>query len=1146
MRRRTRGLLAALALVLVLGAAGVTAVFWAVGTEAGTSWLVRRLLAGAPVSVARIRGSLLDGVQLENVRLRTARDELDIESLALAWNGPALLAGTLSFDRAAASRAAYRRLAGNTAVGGGPPELPWPLRIEQADVAALTITVAERTVLLTDSRFAASYGSRRLELEALVTTWNDAAIAADATFELRDAIELDVTGEWSGPLAGVAANGRIMLAGVWPELRVTHELGAPFAATTTGSVAFRGRPTVDVVNEWRDLAWPTLEGIASANGRLALTGSVESYRYEGSGSIAAVGRAATFTVDGTGTALELAIAELVLAPTSPVAGGTLAAGGSVSLQERTANLALIANDLDPALIVADWPGRLTGTARLGAGLIPEPSGTLDAIDLAGVLRGYAVSLHGAAALLRRDAVRLDMLRLDSGANFVVITGTLDRTALDVAVEAELAQLDLLVPEVGGALSADVTVGGTWQQPRGSGRIGIRDIAFAGIEVERVDVNGEAGLAPDAVVSLTVEAQGIARGPMRVAGLRVATAGTTAAHTARIDTGAEGLSATVTATGGIDAGVWRGTLDGIDVDEPRFGPWRLDAPAAFSVGRDFVTLGNSCLLHTSQARWCTQLDVRGRPEDNVVVSGQNFDLTTLKPLLPPALELDGVYQLSGALLDLTGEPRGAVALNSSMTRARVAFGNDQELTAEFDRVQAGMTLTGGKLELTTAVRSTNGGRAEVVAAIADARARDSPIDGTLHVEWPDLAFLTLLSPQLGEASGVLAADLDVAGTVAEPTVDGRAAISNGRVVVPQWGLVIDRIEATAASSDGRALDIDATGYAGDGALTLAGTTQLDPGAGWPTRLTLGGEAVRVVQRVDAEIFATPDLEIDVALPTITVMGSVHVPSASLSLDALPAQAVTPSPDAVVHGGELTTRERPLELRSTIQLTLGDDVRYTGLNLDTTVAGELRLATEPGRSANATGTLRLSGSYDAYGQRLTLDRGQLLFSGPLDDPGLDVRAVRNLEQTQVGIELTGTLKAPRTRIFSQPAMSEADALSYLLFGRPASGSDPELATEDSSTLQAAALSLGLQQALPVVQRIGNSLGLDELTVQSTTTDAGALMAGKYLSPKLYIRYSYGLFNRIGGLLLRFKVNERLSVETRSGDQKSMDLLYTVEKD
>ena len=103
-----------------------------------------------------------------------------------------------------------------------------------------------------------------------------------------------------------------------------------------------------------------------------------------------------------------------------------------------------------------------------------------------------------------------------------------------------------------------------------------------------------------------------------------------------------------------------------------------------------------------------------------------------------------------------------------------------------------------------------------------------------------------------------------------------------------------------------------------------------------------------------------------------------------------------------------------------------------------------------------------------------------------------------------------------------------------------------TDDTATLQTAALAMGLNQALPVVQRLGATLGLDDLSVQATPTDAGALMAGKYLSPQLYIRYSYGLFNRIGGLLLRFKFSERLSVETRSGDQKSMDLLYTVEKD
>jgi translocation and assembly module TamB len=103
-----------------------------------------------------------------------------------------------------------------------------------------------------------------------------------------------------------------------------------------------------------------------------------------------------------------------------------------------------------------------------------------------------------------------------------------------------------------------------------------------------------------------------------------------------------------------------------------------------------------------------------------------------------------------------------------------------------------------------------------------------------------------------------------------------------------------------------------------------------------------------------------------------------------------------------------------------------------------------------------------------------------------------------------------------------------------------------SQETATLQTAAISMGLNQALPAVQRVGRTLRLDELSVQTTETDAGALMAGKYLSPRVYIRYSYGLFNRIGGLLVRFKLNERFSLETRSGDQKSMDLLYTVEKD
>jgi translocation and assembly module TamB len=270
--------------------------------------------------------------------------------------------------------------------------------------------------------------------------------------------------------------------------------------------------------------------------------------------------------------------------------------------------------------------------------------------------------------------------------------------------------------------------------------------------------------------------------------------------------------------------------------------------------------------------------------------------------------------------------------------------------------------------------------------------------------------------------------------------------------------------------------------------------------------------------------------------------VTVPEALISIAELPEQAVRPSNDAIVHGDLARESGSPLLIDADIDLRLGEEVRYEGSGLFADLDGGLRLRYSTQTSANAAGTLSVTGRYEAFGQELSLERGELIFTGAIENPTLDIRAVRDVDEIRVGIDLTGTLQAPVSRMFSEPPMAEADALSYLLFGRPLAA--PE--GGDSDQLRNAALALGLRQAVPAIQRIGDTLGLDEFAIESTSVDAGELMAGKYLSPKLYVRYSYGLFNRIGGLLLQYQLNERFSIETRSGDQKSMDVLYTIERD
>ncbi|HVJ30344.1 MAG TPA: hypothetical protein VNA66_08580, partial [Gammaproteobacteria bacterium] len=408
MRWLKRGALALFALVFV-ALAGVGAVFWAVGTESGTVWLIGRLVAAAPqISIERVRGSLLGGVRLENVSMRTPRDELDIDSLTLEWNAPALLTGVLAFRHADATRAAYRRVPDVPSGGGGPPKLPWPLRIDEGSVSELSITIQDTTLTFTSNTLAGTYYDAHLELTDVAGTFGDTALAADATIDLADDIEITLTSQWSGPLAGVAASGSFTLSGTWPELTVNHELITPFAATTTGTLV-AGPFSVDVVNTWQNLAWPSVAGVASPSGRLALAGSLDDYRYEGTGTVDVLDRDASFTVAGTGQRLLLALEQLELVPAAP-GRGSLTAGGNVDLEGRDTSLDLAARGFDPAWIVAAWPGRLDGTAQLRAGLEPEPNVTLAGLALGGELRGYPVTLGGAATLTDSDRVRLDMLR----------------------------------------------------------------------------------------------------------------------------------------------------------------------------------------------------------------------------------------------------------------------------------------------------------------------------------------------------------------------------------------------------------------------------------------------------------------------------------------------------------------------------------------------------------------------------------------------------------------------------------------------------------------------------------------------------------------------------------------------------------------
>ena len=119
-----------------------------------------------------------------------------------------------------------------------------------------------------------------------------------------------------------------------------------------------------------------------------------------------------------------------------------------------------------------------------------------------------------------------------------------------------------------------------------------------------------------------------------------------------------------------------------------------------------------------------------------------------------------------------------------------------------------------------------------------------------------------------------------------------------------------------------------------------------------------------------------------------------------------------------------------------------------------------------------------------------------------------------------------------------MSESDTVSYLVLDRPASTAEGG----DSAVLSAAALNMGLQS---VTQQISQGVGLDEVGIEGTGGEDTTVAAGKRLSEDLYVRYTYGLFNKIGTFIVRYYMGRGFSIVAGSGEQQSLELVYSIER-
>ncbi|MCX2957606.1 MAG: translocation/assembly module TamB domain-containing protein, partial [Serratia symbiotica] len=263
----------------------------------------------------------------------------------------------------------------------------------------------------------------------------------------------------------------------------------------------------------------------------------------------------------------------------------------------------------------------------------------------------------------------------------------------------------------------------------------------------------------------------------------------------------------------------------------------------------------------------------------------------------------------------------------------------------------------------------------------------------------------------------------------------------------------------------------------GQLNLTGDADWRELDAWRTRITAKGNKLRVTVPPMIRIDVSPDLVFEATPQLFSLNGSVDIPWARITVQELPESAVGISSDEVMLNDQLKPiqpKTASIPINSNLMIHIGDDVRLDAFGLKAGLKGDLKVVQDK-KGLGLNGQIDIpSGRFHAYGQDLIVRKGQLMFSGPPDQPMLNIEAIRNPESTEddvtAGVRVTGSADAPKLKVFSDPAKSQQEALSYLLRGQGLHSSGA-----DGNAMTSMLIGMGVAQSGQLVGKIGEAFGV-----------------------------------------------------------------------
>lgn len=544
--------------------------------------------------------------------------------------------------------------------------------------------------------------------------------------------------------------------------------------------------------------------------------------------------------------------------------------------------------------------------------------------------------------------------------------------------------------------------------------------------------------------------------------------------------------------------------------------------------------------------------------------QPIDLSRFEPLLK-SMGIDqtsGVFSTNASLEGTAGEPRlkGNIILQKptiSGIRVDSAFANFTYNNAEqMVMIDGGLDAVGQraanlKIEYPLSINfRTFEMNTPNENEMINAELLTNDFNISVFNDFLDKAYLSNLK-------GMLNGVISLQGELGSLEPSGNLSLTDSEVSVPIAGITLSNIKSEFEFDKDGLIVRNISAESGRGSFNSSGRINMDGIYPSTVELTAKANQFRLANTDAYNVVIDLDSQLKGKAQRPTISGKLSIKNGFVFLENFGERSV----EEVVLEGEEESSFSPydsLAIQMQFEIERNFYVRNRRyLDMEIEIAGNLDAQKETNGELELFGTLSgVEGYLRPLGKRFNLEEADLLFSGPVDNPNLNIRSSYlpgSRQNEGAPIELyyvvSGTAQNPEFSFDSDPKMEQQDIISYTLFGRPFYALDSWQQVMSDGSGGPSPTNLLMDVLLDEVEALATrELGIDVVQIDNTRTGSEtgtAVKTGWYLNDRTFfaIVNEFGNSNPQTLFILEYILSKNLDLIMTQGDdtRQGVDLRF-----